>query len=118
MDRQAVGVHYRVNLAGQAASRAAHVLMVVVGHACPVLVHGDDGGINHLHCRVMTGRQRIHDPVPDASAPPPNKAIVTGGAGTVGFREIAPWRARAQNPKDAIEHATVIYPPNAARLVG
>jgi hypothetical protein len=25
---------------------------------------------------------------------------------------------RAQNPKDAIEHATVIYPPNAAQLVG
>jgi hypothetical protein len=66
MDRQAVGVHYRVNLAGQAAPQAAHVLVVVVGHACPVLVHADDGGINHLHCRVMTGRQRIHDPVPDA----------------------------------------------------
>src|SRR5450631_11326 len=118
MDRQAVGVHYRVNLAGQAASRAAHVLVSVVGHACPELVHKVDGRINHLHRRVMTGSRRIHDPVPDASPPPPDEAIVTGGAGTVGFREVAPWRTRAQNPKDAIEHATVIYPPNAARLVG
>src|SRR5271169_118555 len=118
MDRQAVGVHYRVNLAGQATSRATHVLVIVVGHACPVLVHTDDGGINHLHRRVMTGSQRIHDPVPDASPPPPNEAIVTGGTGTVAFREVAPWRTRAQNPKDAIEHATVIYPPNAARPIG
>src|SRR5664279_495126 len=117
MDRQAVSVHDRVNLAGQATSRAAHVLVIVVGHACPVLVHADDGGINHLHRRVMTGSKRIHDPVPDASPPPPNEAIVTGGAGTVGFREVAPWRTRAQNPEDAIEHATVIYTPNTARLV-
>src|SRR5262249_5126677 len=32
--------------------------------------------------------------------------------------QVAPWRTGAQSPKDAIEHATVIYPPNAARLVG
>jgi hypothetical protein len=118
MDRQAVGVHYRVNLTGQAASRAAYVLVIVLGHACPVLVHTDDGGINHLQRRVMTGSQRIHDQVPGASPPPPNEAIVTGGTGSVAFREVAPWRTRAQNPKDAIEHATVIYPTNAAWLVG
>jgi hypothetical protein len=101
MERQAVGVHYRVNLAGQAASRAALVL-VIVGHACPVLVHTDHGGVNPLHRRVMTGSQRSHDPVLDASPPPPNEENVTGRAGTVGFREVAPWRTRAQNPKDAI----------------
>jgi hypothetical protein len=93
-------------------------LVIVIIHACPVLVNACDGGINHLHRRVITGSQRIHGPVPDASPPPPNEAIVTGRAGTIGFREVAPWRTRAQNPKDAIEHATVIYPPNAARLVG
>jgi outer membrane immunogenic protein len=56
-----------------------------------VLVHPDTGGINHLHRRVMTGSKRIHDPVPDASPPPPNEAIVTSGAGTIGFREVAPF---------------------------
>src|ERR1700738_2057100 len=66
----------------------------------------------------MTSGQRVHDLVPDASLPPPNEAIVTGGARTIGRWQISPWRTRAQNPKDAIEHATVIYPPNAARLVG
>src|SRR5271169_3855614 len=95
INRHAVGVHDRVNLAGQATSRAAHVLEIVVRHACPVLVYADDGGINHLHRRVMTGSKRIHDPVPNASPPPPNEAIVTGGTGTVAFREVAPWRTRA-----------------------
>jgi len=80
-------------------------------------MHMHDGGIDHLHRRIMTGCQRIHDLVPDASLPPPNEAIVTSGAWTIGCWQIAPWRTRAQNPKDAIEHATVIYPPNAARLV-
>jgi hypothetical protein len=56
-----------------------------------VLVHADDGGINHLHRRVMTGSKRIHDPVPDASPPPPNEAIVTSGAGTIGLGQVAPW---------------------------
>jgi hypothetical protein len=117
MDRQAIGVHDRVNLAGQASSRATHILTIVVRDAGSVLVHSDYGGVNHLHRRVMTGGKRIHDLVPDASSPPPNEAIVTGGAGTIGFRQVAPWRTRAEDPKDAIEHATVIYPPNAARLV-
>jgi hypothetical protein len=35
MDRRTIGIHHRVNLTGQAASRAARVLVIVVGHACP-----------------------------------------------------------------------------------
>ena len=93
-------------------------MVIVVRDTGSVLVHAHDGGIDHLHRCVVTGSQRIHDLVPDASPPPSNEAIVTGGAGTIGFRQVAPWRTGAQNPKDAIEHATVIYPPNAARLVG
>ena len=46
-----------------------------------------DEGINHLCRRVLTGSQRFHDLVPDASLPPPNEAIVTGGAG--GHRSLA-----------------------------
>jgi hypothetical protein len=30
MDRQAMGIHHRVNLAGQAPSRATHILLIVV----------------------------------------------------------------------------------------
>ena len=53
-------------------------------------MHADDGCIDHLHRRVMTGGQRIHDPIPDASLPPTNEAVVASGAGAIGFRQIAP----------------------------
>ena len=49
-----------------------------------MLMHPGDGGFDHLYSRVMTGGKRIHDPVSDASLPPPNEAIVTGGAQTIG----------------------------------
>jgi len=62
-------------------------LLIVVCDAGSVLVHAHDGGIDHLHRRVMTGRQRIHDPIPNASPLPPNEAIVTSGAGTVVLRQ-------------------------------
>jgi hypothetical protein len=91
MDRQAIGIHHRVNLAGEASSGATHSLVIVVRDTRSVLVHAHDGGIDHLHRRIMTGGQRIHDPVPDASPPPPHEAIVTSGAGTIGLGQIAPW---------------------------
>ena len=34
--------------------------MIVVRDAGSVLVHAHDGGIDHLHRRIMTGGQRIH----------------------------------------------------------
>ena len=98
MDRQAIGVHDRVNLAGQATPRATHILMIVARDTGTVLVHAHDGGIDHLHRRVMTGGKRIHDLVPDASPPPPNKAIVTGGAGTIGVWQGAPERRTQKMP--------------------
>jgi hypothetical protein len=93
MDRQAIGVYHRVNLARQAPSRATHVLVIVVGDAGSVLVHAHDGGIDHLHRRVMTGGQCIHDPVPHSSPPPANEAIVASRAGTIGRRQVAPGSA-------------------------
>jgi len=36
----------------------------------PPLIFDEDGGIDHLHRRVTTSGQRIHDPVPNASLPP------------------------------------------------
>src|SRR3954454_15823166 len=58
MDRQAIGVHDRVNLARQASSRATHVLVIVVRDTGSVLMHAHDGGIDHPHRRVVTGSQR------------------------------------------------------------
>jgi hypothetical protein len=39
MDRQAIGVHHRVNLARQASSRAPHILVIVVRDTGAMLVH-------------------------------------------------------------------------------
>jgi len=75
-----------------APSRATHILEIVVRDAGSVLVHAHDGGVDHLHRRVVTGGQRIHDLVPDASPPPTNETVVTGGARTIGLRQVAPWR--------------------------
>src|SRR5205823_15080071 len=116
MDRQAIGVHDRVNLARQASSRATHVLVIVVSDTGSVLMHAHNGGIDHLHRHVATRSKRIHDLVPDTSPPPPNEAIVTGSAGTLDFWQAAPSRTWTDDPKDAIDHTTVIYPPYAAWL--
>jgi hypothetical protein len=69
-------------------------LVIVVRDTGSVLMHAHDGGIDHLHRRVVTGSQRIHDLLPDASPPPPNEAIVTGGAGTIDF-----WQSRHDAPE-------------------
>jgi hypothetical protein len=61
--------------------------------------------------------QRIHDLVPDSRPPPANEAIITSGAGTKGRWQVAPGRTRTEDPKDATEHATIIYTPNATRFV-
>ena len=83
--------------------------MIVARDTGSVLVHAHNGGIDHLHRRIMTGGQRVHDLVPDASPPPPNEAIVASGIGTERLRQVAPWRTGTQNPKDAIEDTPVIY---------
>ena len=92
-----LGVHDRVN--GQAPSRAIHILMIVVRDLGSVLVYAHDRGIDHLHRRVMTGSQRIHDLVPDAGLPPPNEAMIASGTGTTGFRQIAPGARERRTQK-------------------
>jgi len=64
-----------MNLAGQATSRATHILMITIRGTGPVLVHTHDRGIDHLNRRVMTGSKRIHDLVPDASPPHSDKRL-------------------------------------------
>src|SRR5664280_1627585 len=65
----------------------------------------------------MACGQRIHQPVPNASLPPANEAVVASSRRPVALRQIAPRRTRTQNPKDAVKHAPVIYARHTARLV-
>jgi DNA recombination-dependent growth factor C len=47
-------------------------IAAVIGDEGTMLVHVDDGGIDHLHRRIVSHRQRIHDLILDASPPPAN----------------------------------------------
>ena len=69
-------------------------------------MHAHDRCIDHLHRRVMTGGQRIHGPIPDASLPLTNEAVVASGAVAIGFRQIAPGGTCAQ--PDARERADLL----------
>jgi hypothetical protein len=67
------------------------LVVIVVRDTGSVLVHAHDGGIYHLHRRIMTNGQRTHDLVPHTS-PPPAYEPIAGGAGTIGLWQVAPRR--------------------------
>ena len=79
--------------------------------ACPILMNTDGGGIDHhiFAVRVVLlnrfkkgGKKSLLSPVA--------KVIINRlpRTKTVG-RQIAPGRARAQNPKDALKYDPVVY---------
>jgi hypothetical protein len=101
-DRQAVGIDHRMNLAGQSPSRPTHRLFSVPDNARTVLMHADNGRVDHLHRGVMSRGECVHDLGPHARPSPANEAIVAGRVRTEDVRQIAPWRPRSQDPEDAI----------------
>ena len=116
-DRQPVCVHHCMNFAGQSASRATYRLASVSSDAGSVLMHAHDGRVDHLDGRIMSDGKRVHDPIPYSGPSPSDETVVAGGAWAIANRQIAPWCARTQDPKDAIEHAPIVYPWHAARFV-
>src|ERR1700722_18668463 len=80
--------------------------MIIVGDAGSVLVHADDRGIDHLHRRVTTGGQCIHDPVPDASPPPTNEAIVACPVSLIASGQVAPRQRPLTSPADGARRAS------------
>jgi hypothetical protein len=65
----------------------------------------------------MSGGKGVHNLAPCSGLSPPDETVVAGSAWAIANRQIAPWCARTQDPKDAIEHPPIIYTPNAARFV-
>src|SRR5690242_14080993 len=115
---QTIAVYQSMNLAGQSTSRTSHRLSPVLGNASCMLMHTDNGGVDHLDGPVIGNGKRIYDAAPDSRPPPANEPIVAGRVRTKGLRQIAPRGSRSQNPENAIEHTTVIYTRNPARFVG
>ncbi len=83
-----------------------------------MLVHPHDRSVDHLDGGIMGSGERIHDPAPDPGAAPAHKAVVAGGVGTKGAREVTPRGTGPQHPKDAIQDTPIVYPWHAASLVG
>ena len=115
--RQAIGIDQRMNLAGQSTSRPPHRLSSVPCDARPMLMHANNGRVDHLHGGIMSAGECAHDLGPHARPSPANEAIVAGRVRTEVVRQIAPWRPRSQDPEDAIEDTTVIHSWHAARLI-
>ena len=83
-----------------------------------MLMYANDRCVDHLHSGIMGVRHCAHELGPYARPTPPNEAIVAGRVRTKVAREITPWRARSQDPEDAIEDAAVIHSWHAARFIG
>src|ERR1039458_7877997 len=92
------------------------MLFCIARDAGSVLMHTHDRRIDHLYCRIMSCGQCVHNLVPNARTSPTNKAIVAGRIGAKRLRQIAPWRTRTQDPKDAVEDTTVIHTGHTAWL--
>src|SRR5262244_1069845 len=92
--------------------------LVVAGcHTPTVLMHPNNRSVDHLHGGIMGAGECAHDLGPHARSSPANEPIVAGRVRTEVVRQIAPWRPRSQNPKDAIEDTTVIHSWHAAPLI-
>src|SRR4029077_7430957 len=97
------------NLAAQPASRPAHGSASVPSNTGGVLMHSDNRRVDDLTGCVMRRGRRVHDPAPDTSPPPADKAIIGGSIRAQASGQVAPRCAGAQHPEDAIEDTAVIY---------
>ena len=59
----------------------------------------------------------VYDAAPDTSPPSTDEAVVARGVWTKRLGQITPGCSGSQDPEDAIEDTTVVYPRNATRLV-
>src|SRR5262245_18444813 len=103
-------------LAGQPAAVTAHRLSLVASDGRGRLMNPDNRGVDHLDTRIMCIRQCVYDAAPNTAPTPANEASIASGVWTEVGRQIPPRRARSQDPEDAVEDTTVIYPQYAARL--
>ena len=80
-------------------------------------VHRDDPPFQ-LARSVGVALERLEHPLPDALAPPAQEAVVAGVPRAVAFGQIAPARAGAQHPENAVEHLAMILILAAALSLG
>src|SRR4051794_17679255 len=82
-----------------------------------MLMHADNGGVDHLDSGIMGSGERVDDAAPDTSPPPADEPVAANGVWAKRFGQITPRCPGSQDPEDAIEDTSVVYPRNATRLV-
>jgi hypothetical protein len=55
-----------------------------------MLMHANNGGIDHLDGGIMGSGKRIYDAAPDTSPPLPDETVIASGVRTKRFRQITP----------------------------
>ena len=81
-------------------------------------MNAHDRTVDHLHIAVVSLDDGIHQMIPDTCLAPAVEAIVGGRVRHVPFGQIAPWSARAQDPKDSIENLAVVARFAASTALG
>ena len=73
-------------------------------------MRADDGRIDHLQSRVAhsTSSEPLQDHIPDAAVGPPSKLPKDRIPVAELLRQVAPRRASSHQPKDRVEHTTMV----------
>src|SRR6478752_456412 len=87
--RQTIAIDHRMDFARQAAAGPSHRLALVPCDAGPMLMHADNGGIDHLDGGIVSGGKCVYDTAPDASPPPTDEAIIASGVWAKRLRSMA-----------------------------
>jgi hypothetical protein len=88
--RQTIAIDHRMDFARQAAAGPFHRLALVPCDAGSMLMHADNGGVDHLDSGIMGSGKRFYDAAPNTGPPPPNEAVVASGVWAKRRRQITP----------------------------
>src|SRR5215470_11103538 len=74
--RQTIAIDHRMDFAGQAAAGPSHRLALVPCDARSMLMHADNGGVDHLDSGILGSGKRVYNAAPDTSPLSPNEAVI------------------------------------------
>ena len=79
--RQSITIDHSMNFTRQAAARPPHRLALVSCDAGSMLMHADNGGVDHLDSRIVGYGKCVDDAAPDTSPSPADETVVAGRVG-------------------------------------
>src|SRR5215510_3877244 len=67
-----------------------------------MLMHTDNGGVDHLDSGIVGSGKCVYDAAPDTSPPPADETVIAGRVRAKMIRQIAPRCPGSQDPEDAV----------------